>query len=302
MGIGLMGVAGGLSAAAAETAVMPPTEGWIDAHSHIWGRDVERFPLAPGQTLENLAPPSFTAEELLAQSEPLGVKRVVLIQHSIYHLFDNSYLIDAARQRPERFRVVGMLDDRQPEAAAAMPQLREQHVTGFRITPRLFGRENWLKSAGMQAMWAQGAKVGQAMCCLIDPEDLPAVGEMCRQYPETPVVIDHFARIGADGFIRDHQVADLCGLARYPQVSVKLSAYYALGRKAPPYHDLIPMIRRVLDAYGPERCMWASDAPYQVIDGHSYAASLALIRDAEFLSAEDKSWLLEKTAAKVFQF
>ena len=125
---------------------------------------------------------------------------------------------------------------------------------------------------------------------------------MCRRYPETSVVIDHFARIGTDGFIRDHQVADLCGLAQYPQVTVKLSAYYALGRKAPPYHDLIPMIRRVLDAYGPERLMWASDAPYQVVDGHSYAASLALIRDAEFLSAGDKSWLLEKTAARVFQF
>ena len=168
MGIGLMGAATGLAAAEAEaeTAVKPSAEGWIDAHSHIWGRDIERFPLAPGQTLEDLAPPSFTGEELLAQAQPLGVQRGVLIQHSIYHLFDNSYLIEAARQQPERFRVVGMLDDRQPEVAAAMPRLREQHVTGFRITPKLFGRDQWLKSVGMQAMWEEGAKVGQAMCCL----------------------------------------------------------------------------------------------------------------------------------------
>ena len=34
--------------------------------------------------------------------------------------------------------------------------------------------------------------------------------------------------------------------------SVKVSAYYALGKKAAPYLDLLPMIRRLLDSYGPE--------------------------------------------------
>jgi hypothetical protein len=35
--------------------------GLIDAHSHIWTRDVTKFPLADGQTVEDLDPPSFTA-------------------------------------------------------------------------------------------------------------------------------------------------------------------------------------------------------------------------------------------------
>jgi len=263
---------------------------YIDAHSHVWSPDVARWPLAKGQTKADLAPPSFTPEELFALAEPQGVGRVVLIQHSVYHAFDNSYLLDCARRMPGRFSLVGMLDDTQPGVGERFRALLPQGVRGLRITPRVRG-DAWLAGDGMAALWRTAAETGQAMCCLIDPKDLPAVAAMCQRNEGTPVVIDHFARIGADGQIREADVANLCALARHPRVTVKLSAYYALGKKAPPYDDLIPLIRRVLDAFGVERCMWASDAPYQVQPPHTYAASIALIRDRlTGLSAGDKDW------------
>src|SRR5437867_11829966 len=55
---------------------------YIDAHSHVWSSNVERWPLAGNQTKNDLQPPSFVPEELLALAEPDGVGRVVLIQHS----------------------------------------------------------------------------------------------------------------------------------------------------------------------------------------------------------------------------
>ena len=104
-----------------------------------------------------------------------------------------------------------------------------------------------------------------------------------------------------DGTIRDADVAKLCDLAKHKTVHVKLSAYYALGKKQPPHEELLPMIRRVLDAYGPERCMWASDSPYQVEPPNTYQASIELIRDRlTGISDGDRQWLLRKTAEKVF--
>jgi predicted TIM-barrel fold metal-dependent hydrolase len=212
-------------------------------------------------------------------------------------------MIDAARQHPGKFRIVGMLDESKPHADQAMRELLKQQVTGFRITPRVRGREVWLKSDGMALMWKTAAQTRQAMCCLIDPEDLPDVHAMCRKYPETPVVIDHFARVGVDGEIREKDLKLLAGLADHKQVSVKVSAYYALGKKQPPYLDLLPMIRRLLEAFGPERLMWASDSPYQLVGENTYAASINLIRDqADFLSKSDREWLLKKTAEKVYFF
>ena len=61
------------------------------------------------------------------------------------------------------------------------------------------------------------------------------------------------------------------------------------------------MIRRVLDAFGPERLMWASDAPYQVVAPHTYEDSIALIRDRiDFLSDGDRDQLLKQTAERVY--
>ena len=67
-----------------ETDETMPIEPFIDAHSYIWTPDLAHYPLAQGFTVENMKPPSFTAEELLALCRPAGVGRVNLIQMSFY--------------------------------------------------------------------------------------------------------------------------------------------------------------------------------------------------------------------------
>lgn len=274
--------------------------GYIDAHTHLWSPDVAKWPLEKGQTVADLAPPSFTPEEFLAVAGPEKVTRAVLIQHHIYHGFNNAYLIDCAERFPGRFVVTGMIDDLSEKPGAELARLADHHVRALRVTSMIRGKD-WHEGPGMADLWETAAHTGQAIALLIDPADLPAADKMCQAHPETPVVVDHFARIGEDGQIRDSDVKQLCRLARYPQTHVKISAYYALGKKAEPYDDLIPMIRAVLDAYGVERSMWASDCPYQVDKGHTYAASIGLVRDRlDFLSAGDRDWLLRRTAEKVY--
>ncbi len=268
--------------------------GWIDAHAHVWTDDLARYPIAAGFRKEQMKPARFTPEELLAEARPCGVARIVLIQMS-YYRFDNSYMLDAIARSPGVFRGVAVVDSSATDAGAQMRALRERGVRGFRIR----GAE--LDAPGMPAMWATAAAEPLAICPLIDPDALPALERMCARFPETRVVIDHIARIGADGEIREEDVARLCALARYANTYVKLSAFYALGRKQYPYTDLLPMIRRLLDSYGPRRLMWATDCPFQLQQGHTYLGSLELIRDRlEGISPEDRQWLLGRTAEKVF--
>ncbi len=132
---------------------------WIDAHSHIWTRDVDHFPLAKGTRLEDLSPPSFTVEELLHVARANDVGRIVLIQHHPFHGWDNSYVLDAADRYPDTFRVVAMVDSFSNEPGQQMIGLLKQHVTGFRINPQIYGRR-WLEG-GMPEMWSTAAKTGQ---------------------------------------------------------------------------------------------------------------------------------------------
>ena len=200
---------------------------WIDAHSHIWTPDTSVFKLAPGMTPNDLAPRSFTDDELMAIAKPEGVGRVVLIQHTLFHGYDNGYLIDAWRRHPDVFRVVGMVDDLRPKCGVAMKQFLKQGVTGFRIKPRQ-GITNWLQTPGMNDMWRTAAETRQSICCLINPHNIVEVADACHRHPDTPVVIDHFARVGINGKISDADVAQLCALAKHKHVKVKISAYYAL--------------------------------------------------------------------------
>lgn len=277
----------------------PQNGGWIDAHVHVWTPDTQRYPLAAGFRAEQMAPASFTPEELLALARPVGVRRIVLIQMSFYG-FDNRYMLDTMAERPGIFSGVAVIDDTADDPAGEMRQLASQGVRGFRIYPRQAALDRWLTGEGMQAMWRCGAEEGLAMCHLINPDALPSVDAMCERHPDTPVVIDHFARVGIDGQIRQTDLDNLCRLARHRNTNVKISAFYALGKKEPPYLDLQPMIRRLLDAFGPERLMWATDCPFQVVS-HQYDNSLALIRDhCDFLTDTDRQWLLRDTAERVF--
>ncbi|MEZ6051999.1 MAG: amidohydrolase family protein [Planctomycetaceae bacterium] len=293
-----------VSAATAESTTATESlrhSGYIDAHSHIWTRNIEAYPLANGNTLDDLKPPSFTTEELLELVRPHGVTRVVLIQHRPYHGVDNSYMLDSIKKYPGVFTAVACVDATKSDVTSEMSRLQKEGAGAFRITPSEDGTTPWTESKGVRSMWQHAGEHGMTICPLINPEHLPMADKMCEEYPDTPVVIDHFSRIGGDGVIRETDLKTLAGLARHKHTHVKVSAFYAFGKKQPPYDDLISMIRRLYDAYGPERLMWASDLPYQLNGDNTYGDSLALIRDRiDFLSPADKEWLLRKTAARVY--
>jgi predicted TIM-barrel fold metal-dependent hydrolase len=103
------------------------------------------------------------------------------------------------------------------------------------------------------------------------------------------------------GPVKQTDLDNLCRLAEHKHAHVKTSAFYALGKKKAPYTDMAPLVRKLRDTFGANRLMWASDCPYQIQEGHTYADSIAVIRDRlDFLTPEDKSWMLRKTAERVF--
>jgi predicted TIM-barrel fold metal-dependent hydrolase len=285
--------------ACAAVANPSSSAGHIDAHVHVWTPDKKRYLWDPRYRGPAADPASFTPEQLFEHTRPAGVSRVVLIQMSFYGT-DNSYMLDAMKRYPSTFSGVAVVDAGSATVRDEMVRLMGHGVRGFRITPDR-DPKGWLETEGMSAMWKCGAEHRLAMSCLIGADAIPSVDRMSTKFPETPVVIDHLARIGVDGKVQDADVRALCDLSRHRNLYVKVSAFYALGRKQYPYTDLAPMIRRVYESFGPQRLMWASDSPFQVQAPHTYAGSLELVRDRlDFLNSHDREWLLGKTAEQLF--
>lgn len=271
----------------------------IDAHVHVWTPDTTRYPLAQGFTKANMAPPSFTPEQLFAHCKPEGVDRIVLIQMSFYGL-DNSYMLDTMKRFPGVFGGVGIVDSAVDRPDDAMAKLAKAGVRGFRVRPSDPPDPKWIETPGYERMFLFAADRKLAICPLIDPRALPSLSRMCARFPHTRVVIDHFCRIGIDGQIREADVDALAAMAKHPEAYVKISAFYALGQKRPPHEDLVPMFKKLHGAFGAKRLMWASDCPFQV-DNETYKDSISLVRDrSPWLTADQREWLLRKTAEEVF--
>ena len=295
---------------------------FIDAHAHIWTPDLAHYPLGPGWRQKDMRPRSFTADQFLKHMHSAGVSRANLIQMSFYNPhpdidtakvqgriisgivngFDNRYMLDMIQMHKGVFVGTAVVDPHASDVARQMTDLGRRGVRAFRIHPRLsrLPPAKWLEPPGYLKMFAAAAKNNQALSCLIDVQGLPEVDRMCRRFPGTPVIIDHLCRIGSSGTIEEKDVEALCALAKHPRVMIKVGAFYALGKKTPPYTDLAPLIRSVVQAFGAGRCMWETDSPYQVTAG-KYQDSLDLIRiRLDFLTDDDRDRLLRRTAEEFF--
>ena len=263
---------------------------WIDAHIHLWTSDVDSFPLAGGQTAADLDPPDFTPEIYLRHARPSGIGKVVIVQTG-YHEFDNSYAIDALERFPGVFSAIGIVDEMKEDVREEMEALKARGVRGFRIGVDYDGPQ-W------DRLFEAAAQTGQAMCPLTHPVGAAAIREMAARHPDTTVVVDHMARVGEREPVNDAHIELLTDIATLPNTHVKISRLHALG-DGPPHDDLIPMIRRVIDAFGPGRCMWGSDSPYQVVK-ETMEDSISVVRDKLGLSESDRDQILRGTAERLF--
>ncbi len=98
------------------------------------------------------------------------------------------------------------------------------------------------------------------------------------------------------------ELDSLLTLAQFPRVYCKITHTWLLTKQAYPYRDTWDLVKRVYDAFGPDRLMWGTDWP---ISGNklTYGQALELVRDEmDFLTTEDKDWILGKTIERLWPF
>ena len=98
------------------------------------------------------------------------------------------------------------------------------------------------------------------------------------------------------------ELEKLIALKRYPNVFVKISHTWSISKQPYPWLDAQEYVKRLHQAFGPQRLMWATDWP--IIEGFSqYAKALSVVRESmSFLNADDRHWMLSKTIERVWPF
>ena len=268
----------------------------IDSHVHVWKAD-PKYPWAK----ETTRPPATdaTAEMLLDLMKANGVEKTVIIQ-VIHYRWDNSYLADVLKRYPTYFRGVARVNPESPAAPDDLSRLVEQQgFRGVRISPSGNASGDWIHGPLMPPLWKRCEELKVPMTVLAPVTRMPEVGQLIEKYPALTVVIDHMADSPLD---KTDQLNMLIALKRYPKVFVKVSHTWSLSKQPYPYLDSQAQVKRLYDAFGPQRLMAGTDWP--LVEGYcGYARAVAIVRDQmHFLNDDDKSWMMSKTIERVWPF
>jgi predicted TIM-barrel fold metal-dependent hydrolase len=262
----------------------------VDAQVHLWKAESDDWKWVPG--MKPQMPEPFTIEKLVPLMDGAGVDRVVVVPPS-WPGDRNDYGLEAARRYPSRFHVMGRIPLKDPASAALLPKWKEQPgMLGVRLT-FLGPAAAWLKDGTADWFWPEAEKAGLPVMFLA-PGQTAAFAAIAERHPRLALVADHMG-LSID-LVKAGKAAEAiaatASLAKYPNVSVKLSAAANYSQEGYPFRDVNPHIQKLFEAYGPQRSHWGTDMT-NGFDRATYKQRIThFTEELPFLTESDKDWVM----------
>lgn len=270
----------------------------IDSHLHIWANEQELvgFPYAEGQDPPASLASAASTAELLKKMDEAEVAGALIVQ-PINHKFDHSYVIDAMKKHPSRFKGMLLHDPSlsEDEAVTRLEDLALKGFVGVRFNPYLWnktGASSWEPmsvGAGLET-YKRCAELNMpvgVMCFQGLDLHYDDILKLLKASPGTRMILDHFAftSLTDQGNSNFKMLLDL---SRYPQVYVKVSALFRQGDSAPYERVKQERLDPLLQAFGYNRLMFGTDFPFVLEQNEQYKGTVDLV----------SSWLSEDKNAR----
>jgi predicted TIM-barrel fold metal-dependent hydrolase len=261
-----------------------------DAQVHIWGPNTPERPWRAGPVKPHRDDP-LGADELSRLMDAAGVSRAVLVPPS-WDGNRNDLVLEAARAEPNRYAVMGRLDVSAPGARRQIAGWRSQPgMMGLRMS---FNRSQWstaLTEGRVDWLWQEAEAAHVPIMLMVTHAMMPIVDRIAERHPRLKLSLCHLA---LDSSKRDEEafrdLDKVLALAKRPNVTVKVSALPGYTSDSYPYRRLHPYLRRVYDAFGPQRMFWGTDLARLPC---SYRQAVTMFtEEIPWLSAQDKEWIM----------
>jgi L-fuconolactonase len=269
----------------------------IDAHPHIYSSDRQKYP-----TIDDAWNPGepATVEDLKVKMDDASVAKAVFIQTSTFYAHDNRYVMDSVRQHSEwATGVVTLSPDDSQHVEVLEDAVANYSVRGLRGTSDQNGE---IGSPNVRRLWSKARDLGITVNCMVmdDLERLYEIELMARQLDDLNIVIDHCFMLNT---IRktEETLQSLERLSNLPNVNAKLTSGTHGSARIYPHEDMHTPLKRVIEAFTPQRCVWGSNFPNALWSkGTTYAQNLSLFTDEIGLSQTDKEAIIGKTSERLW--
>lgn len=292
----------------------------VDAHMHLWDLDRHYYgwlqdrplPNNPAGDMSPIAYRSYGLDDYLADSAGWNLVQAVHVECGLPpkdQLSETDWLQGLADTRGMIGGIVAgawLEDDGVEallEAQAARPNVRGvRQIVSWHADPlKTYGDHDRLQDPRWRQGYALLAKHGLSFDLQLYPSQMAAAAELAAAHPDIPVIINHA------GLPTDRDDAGLKAwrdglalLAARPNLSCKISGLAMVDRAWTP-HSLRPFVLRVIETFGVERCLFASNFPVEKVHGSFDAFYRAYDTiTADFTEAE-RALLFGGAAARIYR-
>jgi predicted TIM-barrel fold metal-dependent hydrolase len=215
-----------------------------------------QFPYAEGR---GYTPPDCPIESYLTLLDTLGLERGVIV-HGSAHGSDNRVTLHGIAQAPDRLRGVAVVD---PDITDnELEQMDRGGIRGIRLSTMLkgaFGTEH------LEPLADRIKGLGWHIVIHLDKVDEIAEIEPRLRALPVDIVVDHLGRArGGEGVENPGFQALLRLVHDTDTIWAKLSSWYRLSDKGPPYDDMTPLAEALIEARR-DRIIWGSNWPHPIL-------------------------------------
>src|SRR6266403_4649103 len=226
----------------------------VDAQVHIWSG-------GKPANLRHRQVPAFTRDELLKEMGEAGVDAAVIHPPTSWDPNANELAVEAARQHPDRFAILGNFPLDNPESRGLLDGWKKRPgMRGLRFTFLQPHQQTWPTDGTIDWLWPAAERAGLPIA-MMAANFLPKVGEIARRHPNLKLILDHLARPRGDTSPSERwaNLADVLALAKYPNIAMKATGAPSYSDQPYPFRDIHDNLRRLYDAFGPARWFWGTD-------------------------------------------
>jgi L-fuconolactonase len=246
------------------------------------------------------------AELLLKDMDANGVDKTVLVQTS-FSTWDNEYVAASALKYPDRFVSMGLVDPMDDNnAEIAVRWMDERGMQGFRFHPQYYSEVDILLRPENQKMFQEIEKRSGIVQIHNRPEHAHQFDYVAGKYAGITWLIDHMMYPEPSMGPSYEEYQSVLELAKHPNAMMKISDIHNRSVKEFPFNDMHDVIKRAIDAFEIDRCMWGTGYPgyHRVEHGWlSLEDELRLVREGfDWLTPEERNKYLGENAMKVWNW
>jgi predicted TIM-barrel fold metal-dependent hydrolase len=251
----------------------------VDAQIHIWSS-------GKPTNANHRQVPVYSKDDALKEMKEGGVDAAIIHPPSSWDPSSNELAVEAARQHPNRLAILGNFPLDKPESRGMVEQMKKQPgMLGLRFALLQPHQQTWLEDGTLDWLWPAAERAGMPVA-LIGANYVKAMGPIAEKHRGLKLIVDHFGRPDAEWSV----LPDVLALAKHPNVALKATGAPSYSSQPYPYRDIHGHIKKLYDAYGPERMFWGTDITRMPCSWKQCVTMFT--EELPWLSAKDKELIM----------